>query len=139
MDDFPLFMRNPANRIRARDQHTPGIVGYVYDGADGGQVAFWTHSGAAANEPGLDTHDFDEWLMVVQGEYVLEMEGNRVVMGPGDEALIPRGTPHAGQCSDGVTRTIHAFGGHRANREVDGDSGSSQSGIMGDSHEITAS
>jgi quercetin dioxygenase-like cupin family protein len=121
MDDFPVFMRNPANLIRARDQHTPGIVGYVFDGADGSQIALWTHCGHAAKEPGLDTHDFDEWLMVVQGEYVLEMDGKRVAMMPGEEAFIPRGTPHAGQCSSGVTRTIHAFGGHRADRELGGD------------------
>jgi quercetin dioxygenase-like cupin family protein len=120
MDDFPGFMRSPANLIRARDQHTPGIVGYVFDGADGSQIAIWTHKGPAAKEPGLDTHDFDEWLIVVQGEYVLETEGQRVVMKPGDEAFIPRGTPHAGQCSDGLTRTIHAFGGHRAGRELGG-------------------
>lgn len=121
MDDFPGFMRNPADLIRARDQHTPGIVGYVFDGAEGSQIAIWTHKGPAADEPGPHTHDFDEWLVVVQGEYALEMEGKRVVMRPGDEVLIPRGTPHAGRCSGGVTRTIHAFGGHRADRELGGD------------------
>lgn len=121
MDDFPSFMRNPTNLIRARDQHTRGIVGYVVDGTDGSQIAIWTHRGEAATDPGLDTHEFDEWLIVVQGEYLLEMDGKRVVMRPGDEALIPRGTPHAGECSAGVTRTIHAFGGHRADRQLDGD------------------
>jgi quercetin dioxygenase-like cupin family protein len=117
MDDFPDFMRRPANRIRAADQHTPGIKGYVFDGSDGSQVAIWTHVGPGGEEPGLGTHDFDEWLMVVQGEYTVEMGGRRRLMRPGDEAVIPRGTPHAGQCGDGVTRTIHAFGGHRADRE----------------------
>jgi quercetin dioxygenase-like cupin family protein len=121
MDDFPEFMRNPVNLVRAGDQHTPGIVGYVFDGADGSQIAVWTHAGPAAQEPGLDTHDFDEWLVVVQGEYELEMDGRRVFMRAGDEALIPRGTPHAGRYSDSVTRTIHAFGGHRADRELGGD------------------
>jgi quercetin dioxygenase-like cupin family protein len=116
MDEFPEFMRRPANLIRAADQHTPGIEGYVFDGADGSQIAIWTHEGEAVGEPDLDTHDFDEWLIVVQGEYTLEMGGQSRLMRPGDEALIPRGTPHAGQCGDGVTRTIHAFGGHRADR-----------------------
>ena len=117
MDDFPDFMRNRANLIRVADQHTPGIKGYVFDGADGSQIAIWTHVGPGGKEPGLDTHDFDEWLVVVQGEYTLEMGGRRKLMRPGDEAFIPGGTPHAGQCGDGVTRTIHAFGGHRADRE----------------------
>jgi quercetin dioxygenase-like cupin family protein len=119
MDEFPEFMRKPANLIRAADQHTPGIEGFVFDGADGSQIAIWTHAGEAVGEPGLDTHDFDEWLIVVQGAYTLEMGGRSRQMGPGDEALIPRGTPHAGRCGDGVTRTVHAFGGHRAAREAD--------------------
>ena len=117
MNDFPEFMRNRANLIRARDQHTPGIQGYVFDGADGSQMAIWTHVGPGGKEPGSDVHDFDEWLIVVQGEYVLDRDGQRVLLRAGDEALIPRGTPHAGQCGEGVTRTIHAFGGHRADRE----------------------
>jgi quercetin dioxygenase-like cupin family protein len=117
--DFPAFMRNPANLIRPGDQHTPRIKGYIYDGADGSQIAIWTHAGSGGKEPGLDTHEFDEWLVVVQGEYLLDVRGVRRLMRAGDEATIPRGTPHAGQCGDGVTRTIHAFGGHRADRETD--------------------
>jgi quercetin dioxygenase-like cupin family protein len=123
MDEFPEFMRRPANLIRAADRHTPGIEGYVFDGAEGSQVAFWTHEGEAVGELGLDTHDFDEWLVVVQGEYTLEIDGRRRLMKPGDEALVPRGTPHAGRCGAGVTRTIHAFGGHRADRETAGRKG----------------
>ena len=118
MDAFPEFMRNRVNLIRAGDQHTPGIVGFVFDGADGSQIAIWTHDGPAAEEPGLDTHVFDEWLLVVQGEYELEMNETRVLLKAGDEAFIPKETPHAGRCSAGVTRTIHAFGGHRADREA---------------------
>lgn len=116
MDEFPQFMRNRANLIRRADQHTPGIEGFLFDGADGSQVAIWTHVGRG-EEPGLDVHAFDEWLVVVQGEYELDLNGQGTLMGPGDEALIPAGTPHAGRCGEGVTRTIHAFGGHRADRE----------------------
>jgi hypothetical protein len=32
------------NRIGTKDQATPGVEGYVFDGADGGQTAFWTCS-----------------------------------------------------------------------------------------------
>lgn len=71
MTEFPSFMRRRVNLIRAGDQRTPGIEGYLFDGADGSQLAIWTHIGPAA-EPGLDRHDFDEWLIVVQGEYTLE-------------------------------------------------------------------
>ncbi len=120
MNDFPEFMRRAANSIRTADQHTPGIKGYIFDGADGSQIAVWTHVGPGGKEPCLDAHDFGEWLVVVQGEYTLEIGGRRRLMKPGDEALIPAGTPHAGQCGEGVTRTIHAFGGHRADRENGG-------------------
>jgi hypothetical protein len=34
----------------------------------------------------------------------------------GEEYFIPRGVPHSGAVAAG-TRTIHAFGGHRADRE----------------------
>jgi hypothetical protein len=42
MDAFPEFMRRSANRIATGAQGTPGIEGYIFDGADGSQMAFWT-------------------------------------------------------------------------------------------------
>ena len=41
MNDFPEFMRNSLNAIDPKSQ-SPGNVGYVYDGIDGSQMAFWT-------------------------------------------------------------------------------------------------
>ena len=35
MGNFPEFMKRPANRIAAGSQATPGVEGYVFDGADG--------------------------------------------------------------------------------------------------------
>ncbi|MEE8419299.1 MAG: hypothetical protein V3S02_04225 [Dehalococcoidales bacterium] len=43
MEEFPPFMRNPANKIAGTAQFTRGIQGYVYDGADDSQMAFWTN------------------------------------------------------------------------------------------------
>lgn len=43
MNEFPQFMRNPLNKISSNSQFTPGIEGYVFDGADGSQMAFWTY------------------------------------------------------------------------------------------------
>ncbi len=114
MDDFPRFMRNPANRIAAGSQATQGVEGYVFDGADQTQMAFWTCHETASSAP--HTHDYDEYMLVVQGRYTLIMNGERVVLNAGDEILIPRGTPHAGEVLGG-TRTIHAFGGRRAERK----------------------
>jgi quercetin dioxygenase-like cupin family protein len=114
MEDFPSFMKNPVNRIAASDQATPGAEGFVFDGADGSQMAFWTCRETAISAP--HTHDYDEWMLVVRGRYTLIMNGERVVLNGGDEVHIPRATAHAGEVLGG-TRTIHVFGGRRAERE----------------------
>ncbi len=113
MKHFPEFMRNPANRIASSDQATPGVEGYVFEGADGSQMAFWTCRETAASA--AHTHAYDEYMIVVEGCYTLIVAGERIVLAAGAEYFIPRGTPHAGEVQAG-TRTIHAFGGHRADR-----------------------
>lgn len=113
MNDFPEFMRAAPNRIATSSQATPGVEGYVFDGADGSQMAFWTcheTAGSAAH-----VHDYDEYMLVVQGCYTLIIAGRRIPIRGGEEYFIPRGVLHAGEVLAG-TRTVHAFGGHRANR-----------------------
>ena len=39
MDDF---MQHAVNGIAKSNKATPGVVGYVFDRADGSQMAFWT-------------------------------------------------------------------------------------------------
>jgi len=56
--------------------------------------------------------------MVVQGCYTVIVGGQRIPVSAGQEYLIPRGVAHAGEVLSG-TRTIHAFGGHRADRVRD--------------------
>jgi len=114
MDAFPEFMRNPANRIARSNQATPGVEGYVFDGADQSQMAFWTCNQNATSAEHI--HEFDEYMVVVQGCYTLLINGERVPVKAGEEYLIPRGVPHSGEVVAG-TRTIHAFGGHRVDRE----------------------
>lgn len=113
MDDFPEFMKNPANRIAKTDQATPGAEGYIYDGKGGSQMAFWTCRETAAS--GVHAHDYDEYMIVVQGRYTLLIDGKRIPVEAGEEYFIPKGVPHSGDVVAG-TRTIHAFGGHRADR-----------------------
>ena len=45
------------------------------------------------------------------------MMGREFVLRKGDEPLIPASAVHGGRCVAG-TRTIHAFGGRRAERET---------------------
>jgi len=106
-------MKQPANRIASSHQATPGVEGYIFDGADGSQMAFWTsHETATSAE---HVHDYDEYMLVVEGCYTLLMDGQKLPVQAGEEYVIPRGMPHGGEVLAG-TRTIHAFGGHRANR-----------------------
>jgi len=114
MEDFPEFMKNAANRIARGEQATPGVEGYVFDGVDGSQMAFWTCGETAASA--AHTHEYDEYMIVVQGCYTLIIEGERIPVRAGEEYVIPRGVRHGGEVAAG-TRTIHAFGGHRAARE----------------------
>jgi len=63
MNDFPDFMKSPANRIATTDHSTPGVKGYVVDGLDGSQMAFWTCSQTASSS--AHVHDVDEYMLVV--------------------------------------------------------------------------
>jgi len=115
MDEFPIFMRQSANRIATNDQATPGVEGYLFDGADGSQMAFWTCRETAVST--AHAHDYDEYMVVVQGCCTLVIDGVRIRVKAGEEYFIPQGVVHSGEVVAG-TRTIHAFGGHRANRVV---------------------
>ena len=116
MDNFPEFMRHPANRIAKANQATPEVEGFVFDGADGSQMAFWTCHKIAVSS--THAHDYDEYFVVVQGCYTLIINEKRIPVKAGEEYLIPRGVLHGGEALAG-TRTIHAFGGHRADRARD--------------------
>jgi quercetin dioxygenase-like cupin family protein len=113
MDDFPEFMKHSANRIAMSNQATPGVEGYVFDGADGSQMAFWACRETAVSA--AHSHDYDEYMLVVQGQYTLLIDGKQIPLRAGEEYFIPRGVLHGGEVLAG-SRTIHAFGGHRAER-----------------------
>lgn len=113
MSEFPRFMKHPANRIALSNQATPGVEGYVFDGVDGSQMAFWTCAQTAQSSSHV--HDFDEYMVVVEGCYTLIIDGHRIPLSAGQEYFIRRGVHHSGEVVAG-TRTIHAFGGRRAQR-----------------------
>jgi quercetin dioxygenase-like cupin family protein len=115
MDDFPEFMKRPANRIATGSQATPGVEGYVFDGVDGSQMAFWTCRETAVSKPHV--HDYDEYMIVVQGCYTIIIDDQRIPVRAGEEYFLPKGIPHGGEVVAG-TRTIHAFGGRRADRAI---------------------
>jgi len=113
MKGFPASVRNPANLIDSRSQHTEDVEGFVFDGADGSQVAFWTCN---ADRTSADhVHPFDEYVVVVAGSYTVTMGIAEVPLGPGEELHIPAGVAHGGLSLAG-TRTIHHFAGRRVER-----------------------
>ena len=76
-------------------------------------MAFWTCGESAVSAP--HAHDFEEYMVVVQGCYTLIIEGKRIPVKAGEEHCIPKGLWHGGE-PVARTRTIHAFGGRRARR-----------------------
>ena len=118
MNEFPQFMKNPLNKIARASQYTENTDGYVFDGEDGSQVAFWTCR--KNRKSGEHTHEYDEYLLVVQGEYTLIIEDRKIPLAAGQEYHIEKCVTHSGECIAG-TRTIHVFGGKRVERERDND------------------
>ena len=64
MNEFPDFMKNPANRVDPGSEFTPGIEGYVFDGIDGSQMAFWTYKESSISRK--HEHPYEEYIIVVQ-------------------------------------------------------------------------
>ena len=107
---FPEFMRRRENLIPADQQNTPDIEGYYYTAPDGSQMAFWTYKADRVSKE--HTHDYDEWMIVVEGEYLVTIDGAEHLLRAGDELFIPKGTLQGGRVKKG-TRSVHAFGGQR--------------------------
>ena len=114
MKEFPNFVRNPKNRISTASQFTEDVEGYVFDGADGSQAALW--SARADRASAEHAHDFDEWVFVLEGEFVAIVGGVRTRLSVGEELMIPRGAVQSMEVTAG-TRTLHVFGGKRAKRD----------------------
>ena len=87
-------MRNSANRIAKASHHTDGIEGYVFDGSGGSQMAFWTCSSDAVTAEHVN--DFDEYFIVVEGGYFLQLDGNEISVAAGQECYIPKGLAFRG-------------------------------------------
>jgi len=108
MDDFPQFMKHAVNRIAKSNQATPGVEGYVFDGADGSQMAFWTCRVTAASA--AHSHDYDEYMIVVQGQYTLLIDGKQIPLRAGEEYFIPRGRCTAVKSWQAPGRFTHLAG-----------------------------
>jgi hypothetical protein len=81
MSEFPGFMKRPANRSAWSNQATPGVDGYVFDGIDASQMAFWTCKQTA--QSGSPVHGYDEYMIVAEGCYALITRRGRGTYRPG--------------------------------------------------------
>ena len=114
MADFPAFTKHASNRIAVTSQFTTDIDGYVFDGADGSQVVFWTCSEDRTSVE--HAHEFDEYFVVVEGQATVIIGNERTVLTAGQEFVVRKGTKQQVAVKAG-TRTIHVFGGKRARRQ----------------------
>ncbi|UQA60612.1 SRPBCC domain-containing protein [Polyangium aurulentum] len=108
LGSFPAFMTGTANRVAAGSLRIPGVDAYAFSGADGAQITLCHAQSDGETEE--QWRDFDEYLAVLDGRYVLRINGMDIELGPGREFVIPRGARIAGRFTAG-TRTIHARGG----------------------------
>ena len=70
-------MWNPSSRRQPRfEAGIKGVEGYVFDGANGSQMAFWTCNETATSVEHV--HDYDEYMVVVHGCYTLVLHGERI-------------------------------------------------------------
>ena len=110
-------MFSSANKILASQQNTPDIEGYYYTANDGSQMAFWVYKADRVSKE--HTHDYDEYMLCVDGEYIVTIDGVEHVLHAGDELFIPKGSLQGGRVKAG-TRSIHAFGGQRVKGDEHG-------------------
>ena len=110
MNDFPGFIKSPHNRVPRNKQNTQDIDGYFFQCSDNKQLAFWTCNSDQVSKKHIN--DFDEYMVCLSGRYTAFFGEKEFVLNPGDELLIPKGTPQWGKCIAG-TRTLHFFNGKR--------------------------
>ncbi len=81
---------NEKNLIPASQQNTPDIEGYYYTANDRSQMAFWIYKADRVSKE--HTHDYDEWMLCVEGEYIVTVDGAEYILHAGDELFIPKGS-----------------------------------------------
>ncbi len=60
--------------------------------------------------------DYDEWMLCVDGEYIVTIDGAEYILNAGDELFIPKGSVQGGRVKVS-TRSIHAVGGQRVKKK----------------------
>ena len=77
-----------------------------------GRLIFILDGDRSEDTEGFIRDDYDEWMLCVEGEYIVTIDGVEHTLCAGDELFIPKGSVQGGRVKKG-TRSIHAFGGQR--------------------------
>ena len=107
---LPQFAKSGQDEVSLKSHFSPNIKGWVFDGKSGNQVTLWECDDDGVSQP--HTHEFDEWLIVISGEYTICSERKRVPLAAGQQCYIPAGIKHWGTYKK-HTQTINLFGGKR--------------------------
>jgi quercetin dioxygenase-like cupin family protein len=110
MKCFPEFIKRKGRKVCIEQQNTADIEGHFFEDKDGAQIAFWECNSDQSSK--THSHDFDEYMVCMDGEYIAHLDDKEYILGPGDELFIPKGTEQWSKCRAG-TRTIHVFEGKR--------------------------
>ena len=92
MKEFPEFMKNTLNHIDSKQQNTPDIDGYYYEGKDGSQICFWTYSSNRDSKENIHAAtvsvelDFDD-LMKQFTDIVANIPGSSDPKGDTEEGI----------------------------------------------------
>ena len=78
------------------------MEGQVFDGADGSQLAFWTCEKSGKSEEHV--HEYDEYMIVVSGQYNLIFNDQKVEIKADEEYYIPKEIRHAGENIKGTKK-----------------------------------
>jgi len=75
-------------------------------------MAFWTCEKSGKSEEHV--HEYDEYMIVVSGQYNLIFNDQKVEIKAGEEYYIPKGMRHAGEFIKGTKSRILCAGSNRA-------------------------
>lgn len=107
---LPQFVKDEKDEICSQSHFSNDIKGWVFEGASGHQATVWECDEDGQSQP--HTHEFDEWLIVIAGEYMICSDSKRVPLTAGQQCYIPKGIKHWGAYKK-HTQTINFFGGKR--------------------------
>jgi quercetin dioxygenase-like cupin family protein len=80
--------------IKVESRHSPhGGMGQAYL-ASGKSIAMRLWREGPGGDAGQTTRDYETVGYVINGSAELETEGQRVILGPGDSWVVPRGAAH---------------------------------------------